>query len=228
MRLSLEQKLGSYDNISYWHKDARSVFVNATGRLLQNAFGVKCMEKLSGKTDYDFPWISEDLAAQFRSNDRKVLIKNKTIKFLEIHKVASNDWGVLLTTKSPFVENDPDSGTLGVCVALPKSIIKLGQLLGKALYGSKSLTQSSYLIESNSTLTSRENEVLFFILRGKTAKEIARILKISSRTVEQYVELIKNKFKCRNKSELIAFSMENNYFHMVPESLINQDLSIVL
>lgn len=74
---TIEQRLHHFSDISYWHKDANSAFVRASGRLLENAFGVKCIEKLSGKTDYDFPWISEELATQFRNNDRKVLAKKK-------------------------------------------------------------------------------------------------------------------------------------------------------
>jgi DNA-binding CsgD family transcriptional regulator len=51
-------------------------------------------------------------------------------------------------------------------------------------------------------LTKRELECLFLMLEGKTAKEIAIILKISYRTVETYLEKIKIKLNCQHKHEL--------------------------
>jgi ATP/maltotriose-dependent transcriptional regulator MalT len=37
----------------------------------------------------------------------------------------------------------------------------------------------------------RQSEVFFFLLRGKTSKEIAKILSLSPRTVESYLDEIK-------------------------------------
>jgi DNA-binding CsgD family transcriptional regulator len=51
-------------------------------------------------------------------------------------------------------------------------------------------------------LTKRERECLFYLLHGKSAKEIARVLKISFKTVEMHTCHIKDKLNCRNKSQL--------------------------
>jgi DNA-binding CsgD family transcriptional regulator len=56
----------------------------------------------------------------------------------------------------------------------------------------------------------REQEVLMHVLRGATAKQIGLMLGISSRTVENTVERIKQKSGCKNKYDLIA-----KYLHLI-------------
>lgn len=52
--------------------------------------------------------------------------------------------------------------------------------------------------------TPREEQCLIQLTQGKSAKEVAKALKISHRTVESYLESIKQKLGCRNKFELIG------------------------
>lgn len=52
-------------------------------------------------------------------------------------------------------------------------------------------------------LTARQAQCAEYLLKGKTAKEIALILNLSRRTVEYYIENIKSKFDCRSRAELI-------------------------
>lgn len=53
-------------------------------------------------------------------------------------------------------------------------------------------------------LTPREKECLHWYRLGKTAKETARILNLSPRTVEGYLDNIKRKFGCRYKRDLLT------------------------
>ena len=41
-------------------------------------------------------------------------------------------------------------------------------------------------------------------MRGKTAKEIAKVLNLSPRTIEFYVEQLKAKWDCRKTTELVS------------------------
>lgn len=52
-------------------------------------------------------------------------------------------------------------------------------------------------------LTKREMDCLRHIKSSLSAKEIARVMDISYRTVESYLENIKNKLQCHKKSEII-------------------------
>ena len=55
-------------------------------------------------------------------------------------------------------------------------------------------------------LTAREREILQWIVRGKSNKDIARELKISSRTVETHRAHIMEKLEAKNTAELIAIA----------------------
>lgn len=53
-------------------------------------------------------------------------------------------------------------------------------------------------------LTTREREVFNCLLNGRTAKESAKDLFISPRTVERHLENLRKKLNCRNKFELVG------------------------
>ena len=58
-------------------------------------------------------------------------------------------------------------------------------------------------IKKNSYLGSQEYRVIRLLLTGLKYREIATELKLSSRTVEFYIENIKKKFDCKKKKQLI-------------------------
>lgn len=61
---------------------------------------------------------------------------------------------------------------------------------------------------NNYYLTRREFEVLNFVIEGLSAKNIARQLNISSRTVEKNIDNIKSKLRCKKRSELVAICIK--------------------
>ena len=63
-----------------------------------------------------------------------------------------------------------------------------------------------------------------FRFKGEIKKAIARILNVSVKTVEYYLEQLKIKMECSNKSELIERSVFKGYLNILPESLINEQL----
>ncbi len=77
----------------------------------------------------------------------------------------------------------------------------------------------------NHTLTQQESLCLFYVLRGKTSKEIANIISRSPRTIETHLENIKYKFDSRNKSELIAKASSNGLMQCIPKIINLKKLS---
>ena len=65
-------------------------------------------------------------------------------------------------------------------------------------------------------LSKRQSQCLYHVLRGKSAVAIAKILGLSPKTVEYYIDEIKNKMRCQNKSELIEKSVERGYINVNP------------
>lgn len=55
----------------------------------------------------------------------------------------------------------------------------------------------------NEYFTPREIEVAKNIILGKTAKDIAKELSLSFRTVESYIDTIKAKLRCHSKGKVI-------------------------
>ncbi len=78
--------------------------------------------------------------------------------------------------------------------------------------------------QQNLGLSKREEDYLFFMLRGQSAKEIAKNLNISIRTAEFHAENLKSKFGVNKKSELCKAAIDLGYLNFVPESLVNQTL----
>jgi DNA-binding CsgD family transcriptional regulator len=52
-------------------------------------------------------------------------------------------------------------------------------------------------------LTARQLDCLYYLVQGKTAKQIANLLQLSYRTVEHHISAIKTKYRCGSRSELI-------------------------
>lgn len=67
----------------------------------------------------------------------------------------------------------------------------------------------SAMIDGYETLTSRESECLHYLVQGMTARQIGHQLGISFRTVQHYLDNIKDKWQCSSRSELIGKALRN-------------------
>lgn len=98
-------------------------------------------------------------------------------------------------------------------------------LLQKSLHDQH---HTNYFSIKDTHLSSRESECLFYLLRGKTAKQIARLLNLSPKTVEHYIENIKLKFQCQTKSELISKAIEQGFTNIIPKSIVFEQLDDII
>ena len=62
-------------------------------------------------------------------------------------------------------------------------------------------------------LTKRETEIVILVAEGKTAKETAEIMNISTHTVNTYKKNIFKKLNVSNSSELVMFAIKNKFIH---------------
>ena len=84
-------------------------------------------------------------------------------------------------------------------------------VVGRSLYRDQPFACAVWSFEDISVkrpvqveLTAREREVAQFVIEGKSSKEIARILSISSRTVEAHRARLIRKFNVKSAVELIS------------------------
>ena len=137
--------------------------------------GVDDPSELLGKTDADlFP---PRLTKKYNADDNKIFITAKPrINYEEPHQLPDGKQLTVLVSKFPLFGVDRHVEYI-LCLfrPVPNEIIKL---------------------------STRERQCAFFILRGKSAKEIARALNLSCRTVEAYIDQMKTKMAAQTRSEL--------------------------
>ncbi len=65
--------------------------------------------------------------------------------------------------------------------------------------------------------------MLFFIIRGQSAREIASRFSRSTRTIEGHCQSIKDKMRCSTLAELIELCCALRYHEMIPIALLPHD-----
>lgn len=63
-------------------------------------------------------------------------------------------------------------------------------------------------------ITERETEILFYICKGLSNAEIAKILMISKRTVDKHRENLLQKTQSKNTANLVIYAIKNKYFEI--------------
>lgn len=211
-------------------KDSHSRYV-AISQALANLLGWKSAEEGSGKTDYDIPCKAAESASKFIKLDHKVITTNDKMHTLDIQEYASG-WKLLLSERKPL---QIERGTGLFCqgmdvtnVQLFRPYFLLHQLDLK--YSNNTCRKPATYILNHSqcplSLTLKQEECLFFLVRGKTIKEIAKILALSPRTIERHIEIIKRKLNCRYKSELIELAINAGFLYYIPNSFQGKLASI--
>jgi len=210
------------------YKDEQCVFqyVNtAYCRLI----GLRQAVDIIGATAYDLPCGAAAAAEMFEEQDRQVMSSGKALKILNIHPFSGGEWGVQLNTKKPwFDKNKNISGVwcegIDITNAYTMAVTtQLAKFTGQQ--------QNSYAITDDGgalSLSPRESEVLFLILRGKTAKLAATVLGLSYRTVQHHIESLKTKLGVDSKIDLIDAAIARGYMNQLPISMFTKQLSIVL
>ena len=93
------------------------------------------------------------------------------------------------------------------------SIDELAASIRRIMNGSKEFSPELIVsvIQDDNPLTDREQEILSLAAEGKTAKEIAKQLFLSSGTVRNYLSEITQKLEAKNKIEAISIAKEKGW-----------------
>lgn len=149
--------------------------------------------------------------------DFEVVQKNKMI-INEQHFVRSDNLDFpAIGIRYPIYENNKIIGILSIAIILNNAHASslsqsLSLLTNTGLLGNSQHTQIVSLpgnIIDHVYLSQRESQCLYHLIRGKTAKVTAKILGLSPRTVEHYIDNIKVKLCVSSKSELIDKVISN-------------------
>lgn len=206
-----------------WIKDINFKYTAVSNRLVR-LLGCIHENILCGFDDFTQPWAQ--FAELYRDEDKQVLA-GKSFAFLHPAKLFSGKDIVIVSRKYPFYnQNNEIQGIIGnVTIASSPHLLKNIFELRNAdfeIVSPNSLDSSRYKIgypNFYSILSKRESACLFYLIRGKTAQEIASRLYISKRTVEKHLENIKNKLNCNKKSEVIEKALESGLINFIPSTI---------
>ncbi len=111
----------------------------------------------------------------------------------------------VMSFKFPWYYDNQIIGIFGFSIrldadALPRFTQTFSTFLSMGL---TTTTISPIKKHQNITFSTREENILKQLVRGKTAKDIGERLKLSRRTIEHYLENIKLKTHCKTKYELV-------------------------
>lgn len=186
-------------NVNVYMKDIKGVYQECNITQAEN-FGVTNIDDVIGKKETQLHPVKNDCFL-CRENDLEVVTTGKPKIFIEpitfINKPTIN----MISYKIPCYNNAGKIiGVFGV--SSPKDI-PLVSSTGIPISDANVL-QSSL----TSKVTKREKECLDYLMKGLTAKHIARKLNLSPRTIEFYIENMKKKFDCSNRTQLIAKALK--------------------
>ncbi|KTD05455.1 PAS and helix-turn-helix domain-containing protein [Fluoribacter gormanii] len=193
-------------------KDLNRYYLGANKALLEFK-GFSDLAEVVGQTDEELsPW-SVDENKMFQQQDLCVLNGEKvsTVHF------DSKTSDIFFLEKCPLTDpNNNVTGLIYYCRPCQKNeFFSLLRQFDDKLH----LNTNHYTLNGNENkygLSSRECECVFLLIRGKSAKEIGVLLSLSKRTIESYIENIKNKMDCKNKAEILVKAVLNGYHNYIP------------
>lgn len=181
---------------TYW-LDTNNTIIGGNDLCLEaiGSQGKNIKEVLVGKTYYDYypKYIADELTTMIN----RVLENNKPTKTEEkIVDVTTGKLRYYETARAPlFSDNGKMVGT--ICTAVEITAKKEAAEMLIPLLSTSQNTLNCI------KMSNRELECVKLLAKGFSSKQIAAILNISNRTVEQYIDTAKNKLSCKNSVELI-------------------------
>ncbi len=193
-------------NSYFFDSECRFVDCSSTAAAL---LGVQSVRDLLKRTPNQFT--SRNLGSLIVDNNIAVM-KSAAMKVIEEAGEIKNGLNAhALSFKYPWYHNDQVIGLFGCSIQIDVNSLSdldmnLSCLMSTGLLSLPEISQKRALPKlkyGDVFFSKREEEVLTYLVRGKTAKEIGLLLYISKRTVERHLENIKLKANCKTKSELI-------------------------
>jgi len=197
-----QQILDNACDFIFW-KDKASNYLGCNNRFFY-ATRAKNMKAIVGKNDEDL--LGTRFSELYRQGDKRAIVGERIqeIEPFVIHnRVILNN-----TRKQALYEGGEIIGVVAYSTALTNA-----EITPNASINNKLLSEHFFGI------TEREGHVLFFLIRGLSAKRIAALLSLSPRTIEQYCTNIKNKFCCLSKDALVRKAYGMGFDKVKPESL---------
>lgn len=203
----------------YFYKDVHSTY-QGCNQTFSKIVGAGNPDNIEGMKVSDLKYLNNKIlsnnAKEFEEIDHRVF---DSIESHELTKQVHFEKSPILYEMNckifPLLnESDQISGLFGIGTGqmiIPSGLQNIFLFVNK-MHIAQIIKKPRYLIRSKQLtvfLTRREVACLLYLMKGKTAKEVAGEMSITSRTAENYIAIIKEKFGCYSKSQLICLAFES-------------------
>lgn len=217
--IKTENILFQLPGICFW-KDKDSIF-HGMNKIGLESIGLSKQEDILGKSMHECCSSMED-ADLYVFQDKRILNGGEVQFNLDLPTLHDGTKRAILTKKGPLLnEYNEIIGVIGLGYELNKdtyrNIMSLLTPLGLKFdnfINNETRKLDSY-VYNNIEFTKRQAQILSYLLRGETAKLTAERLNLSHRTVEFYVEKIKEKLKCHTKLEIVNKAIEQGFIELM-------------
>jgi DNA-binding CsgD family transcriptional regulator len=205
-------------NIYVWAKDKNYKYLYCNEHFAKAA-GLDSPEQIVGKSDHQLYW--KQFANYYQVNDYWVMQGHTRTNVPEVIDTVNNIKDILVT-ETPLLDKSNQ------CIGVGGAFIDITgkQLVKKTGYYDQ-IKKRYYFddeVLGNLYLSAREITVFKHILLGYSARQMGEKIKISSKTVESYIESIRSKLQAKNKGEIIATAIQFGLTHIL--YLQTQDIVI--
>jgi len=158
-------------------------------------------------------------AAKFVQDDLHVVSTKRELHFFYIYHYADGNAHLLHYIKSPFFNNS--GNIIGVCCQAHELDTRVISKIDHAILrlGQRSDDHYSFSIDTHykfSNLTDKESAVLFYLLRGRSAKMIALKFARSKHIVETHIANITAKLRCQTVDQFIQKVFDDGCENLIP------------
>ncbi|MCF6776551.1 LuxR C-terminal-related transcriptional regulator [Thiotrichales bacterium 19X7-9] len=184
-QFDIKQLIGKLP-VSIFVKDSSGVYLESN----QFHRDLARLPKINGMTDYDLPW--HQTADKFTQHEKNCIQNGeKPYYFCEQQNYINEDKNIIQKTKLAILRSE--NNQLYVISFNMKDI-------HNSLFAQYAESTGSPNVNIN--FSTREMECINWLVKGKSAQEIAIILGISAKTVQWHINNIKDKFGCYKISKL--------------------------
>lgn len=179
-------------------------------------------EHAVGMSDYDLKVPAVEHADVFRAQDVEVFGTQQTMYLFEVLTYVNNEIKYLVSEKRYIFDSDESEPYLFHTnhEIEPSYAVKIALSNIDHIRKNSAINMSFRLVDTIEELTAIESDILFFLMRGMTAKEIGHALGRSFRTVEDHIARIRDKLGCQHKKDIINYCFIKNYTQLMPRSLL--------
>lgn len=173
---------------------------------------------LEGRRDSEFPAAWAEMEDDLIAHDNRACHSDKSSLVIETHYwYGTKDLVPYLSEKYPVCDSQ------GKCIAIlwyAKPVLNIDPLLiiDQKKPGILTTTRCCNLF------TASENETLFYLLHGLSAKDIARINNVSHKTISNRVQAIFQKADVHSLRQLEEFCRLKGIFDYIPPHLLKKGL----